>query len=327
MTQQIPESIPGGAIDLSHLAARSNAQSSAPTAPGGPAASGDAAQPGQVVDIPSIVIELTDQNFEQAIQLSTVVPVVVELNQAGSESIDVLETLVHEFEGRLVLARVDVRANPTLSQAFQVQTVPTAVAVIGGQPVPLFQGVPAEAQVRDLFQQLLQLAAQQGVTGRVNAPDLGKPAGENAESEADSGPQMNPAHADALAALERGDYAAAVEAYEQVLLKSPADQEAQAALAQVRLLHRLEGVDLDEARTGAASDPHNLEAQLRVADLDVSGGHVDDAFDRLLDLFAELTDDEDKTTIRERLLELFETVGASDPRVGRARARLANLLY
>lgn len=331
MSQQLPERIPGGAIDLSHLAPSARGAQAAPGAggagPAGAAPGAPAGQPGQVVDVPSVVFELTDQSFEQAMQLSGVVPVIVELDQRSrrGDAESVLAQVTRQSEGRVVLAQVDIDANPGLAQAFQVQTVPATVALIAGRPVPLFQGLPPEDQIRELIAQLSQLAAQQGVVGRVSAPDLGGAGEEGEPGQAE--PPVNPAHADALAALERGDYSAAIQAYEQVLLKAPADHEARAALVQVRLLHRLEGVNPDEIRRAAADAPDDVAAQLRVADLDVSGGHVEDAFDRLLELFARSTDEGHRTEIRERLVELFETVGTADPRVGAARSRLASLLY
>ncbi|CAG7601657.1 tetratricopeptide repeat protein [Leucobacter soli] len=321
MAQQIPERIPGGAVDLSHLAAA--AQASSATGP----ANGQPSSQGPVVDVPSLVIDLTDQTFEQAVQLSSAVPVVVDLWAEWCQPCKtlgpILEKVTRELGGRIVLAKVDVDANPGLAQAFQAQSIPTVVALVGGRPVPLFQGAVPEQQVREMFAQLLQLAAQQGVAGRANSPELD---GES-DAGADDAPQANPAHAEALEALDRGDFAAAVNAYEQVLAKAPADHEARAALVQVKLLERLAGAGADEIRQAAAADPGDIAAQLRVADLDVSGGHIEDAFLRLLDLFAAREDADERTAIRERLLELFEVVGVADPRVAAARTRLANLLY
>ncbi len=326
MSQQIPERIPGGAMDLSHLAPGSRGEQGAPGQTGQPAQAG---QPAQTVDMPSVVLSLDDQGFEQVMQLSNVVPVVIELTQPGRAPESVLEQVVKQFKGKIVLAKVDIDANPGLAQAFQVQSVPTVVGMVAGRPVPLFQGSAPEQQVREVFEQLSQLATQQGVVGRVNAPDLEGVAGNDGEGseQTEAVAPVNPAHESALEALERGDYTAAVEAYEHVLLKAPADHEARAALVQVRLLHRLEGTNADDVRRAAADAPDDIEAQLRVADLDVSGGHIDDAFGRLLELFVATSDDGEKTRVRERLVELFETVGTADPRVASARARLANLLY
>lgn len=319
MSQQMPERIPGGGVDLSHLASARNA-----AAPGAPAPGGDA--PGaQVVDVPALILDVSDASFEQAAQLSAIVPVVVHLWSERSEAsvafTPVLGAVTRELGGRVLLATVDVDANPGVAQAFQVQSIPTAVALVAGRPVPLFQGPVPEEQVREIFTQLLQLAAQQGVVGRVNAPDLGEePPIEPAE------PMIPEAHLAAVEAAERGDYAAAVSEWEAVLAKAPADAEARAALVQVRLLQRLEGLTLEGVRADAAAQPDDLQAQLRVADLDLSGGHIEDAFLRLLDRFA-VSDDADRAVIRERLLELFEVVGVADPRVIAARGRLANLLY
>jgi putative thioredoxin len=238
----------------------------------------------------------------------------------------VLEKVTREFGGRVLLVKVDVDANPGLAQAFQAQSIPTVVALVAGRPVPLFQGAIPEAQVREVFGQLVQLAEQQGVLGRVSAPEAGA-TGTEGSDDAPAEPPINPEHVEALDALDRGDYAAAVTAYEHVLAKAPADHEARAALVQVRLLNRLQGASAEEIRAAAAADPQNVAAQLRVADLDVSGGHIEDAFLRLLELFAATADGELRTAIRERLLELFEVVGAGDPRVAAARGRLANLLY
>jgi putative thioredoxin len=139
-------------------------------------------------------------------------------------------------------------------------------------------------------------------------------------------PELPPLHAEAFAAIEAGDYPRAIAAYEKALTENPRDEDARAGLGQVKLLDRVQGADLLAARDAAAADPLDVAAQLAVADLDISGGHVDDAFGRLLELFAALPADE-RAPVRERLLELFGLVGDADPRVIQARGRLASLLF
>ena len=325
MSQQMPERIPGGGMDLSHLASRP-----ADGRPGGAAQTGGGVGQnagGQVVDVPSLVMEVTDQTFEQIAQLSSVVPVVLDLWAEWCEPCKtlgpILEQVTRDYGGRLVLGKIDVEANPRLAQAFQAQSIPMVLALVGGRPVPLFQGAIPEGQIREFFDQLLQLAEQQGLTGRVNAAESGSEAAADTPEE----PEVPEAHLPAVEAAERGDFATAIREYESVLAKAPADAEARAALVQMKLLHRLSDVSAEQIRSAAAERPEDTEAQMRVADLDVSGGHVEDAFLRLLDLFARATDDPDRKAIRERLLELFEVVGVTDPRVIAARGRLANLLY
>ena len=234
----------------------------------------------------------------------------------------ILEKVVTEFAGRMVLAKVDVDANPQLAQAFRAQSIPMVVAVLAGQAVPLFTGAVPEEQVREVLTQLLQVAAQNGVTGTV-------PVGEDAApetSEAPAEPPMPPLHAEAFEAIEAGDYARAATAYERALAENPADADAKAGLAQVRLLERVQNVDAGAVRSAAAQAPTDVDAQFAVADLDLAGGHVEDAFARLLDLFAALPADA-RTPVRERLVELFELVGEADPRVAAARRRLTTLLF
>lgn len=304
-----------GAVDLSTLRNRP-----------APTPAGASAEPGGPQAVASLVMDVTDETFPQVLELSRTVPVVVDLwaEWCGpcKQLSPVLERVVTELGGRLVLAKVDVDANPQLSQAFRAQSIPMVVALVAGQPVPLFTGAVPEQQVRDVFAQLLQLAAQNGVTGTVPvAADA-----ETAEETGPAEPPLPPLHAEAFAAIEVGDYPRAIAAYEKALAENPRDADARAGLGQVRLLDRVQGLDLHTARAAAADAPTDVAAQFAVADLDLSGGHVDDAFGRLLELFAQLPVDE-RTPVRERLLELFALVGDADPRVVRARSSLASLLF
>ncbi|MDU0346153.1 tetratricopeptide repeat protein [Microbacterium sp. KSW2-29] len=316
MSTPAPGSVMRGAVDLSSLRNR-------PAAPAAPAASGTPADGAAPTGALPLVFDVTDATFGEVLELSRTVPVVIDLwaEWCGpcKQLSPVLEKVVTELGGRLVLAKVDVDANPQLAQGFRAQSIPMVLALVAGQPVPLFTGAVPEQQVRDVFAQLLQLAAQHGVTGTV-------PVGDATDTAPAEEPPLPPLHAEAFAAIEEGDYARAITAYEKALAENPRDADARAGLGQVRLLDRVQGADLQAARAAAAADPSGVEAQFVVADLDVVGGHVDDAFGRLLDLFAALPVDE-RAPVRERLLELFGIVGDDDARVVRARARLASLLF
>src|SRR5690606_32269494 len=211
-----------------------------------------------------------------------------------------------------LLAKVDVDQSPQIAQAFQIQSMPSVVALIGGRPVPMFTTVVDEEQARAVFAQLLDLAAQQGITGSLDG------------AASEDAPPLPPLHQEAFDAIERGDNAAAIAAYEKALKENPRDDQAAAGLAQVRLLERIAGVDLQAARQAAAENPKGLDEQFLVADLDVAGGHVEDAFDRLLDLFL---DTGREAAVKDRLVELFGLLGQTDPRVIAARTRLTSLLF
>lgn len=300
-----------GAIDLSSLARPSTPP---PGAPGGPPAAG------------GFVVDVDEASFGQLVQDSTSYPVVVLLWAPWSQvSVGLaadLGTLADEFAGRFLLARIDGEANPQIAQAFGVQSpqsLPVAVAVVAGQPLPLFQGAYPLEQVRGVIDQVIAAAAANGVTGTV--PGAGAVATEEPEE-----PPLPPLHQAAYDAIERDDLPAAQEAYTQALRENPRDAMARAGLAQVGLLTRTRDADLNAARRAAADDPGDVAAQLLVADLDVLGGKIDDAFGRLVDL-VRVTAGPERERVRLHLVDLFEVVGADDPRVGAARRALANALY
>ncbi|HWM34696.1 MAG TPA: tetratricopeptide repeat protein [Pseudolysinimonas sp.] len=315
MAQAVPPPGPSlrGAVDLSGLVRRANA----PEPPPGE-------QPGGQPEAGGLVFPATDATFESVLQLSSRVPVVIEFYAPGLQPS--LGAVVESYGGRLVLATVDGQTNPQLAQAFQVREVPAVAAVIAGRPVNLFLGIPSDEEVRQVFDELLTLAAQNGVTGRIDAGGDAAEDGEQGEPAAPVEEPLPPHHQEAFDAIGVGDYATAIAEYRQALAENPRDGLAVAGLAQVSLLQRLDGADAGALRSAAADAPQSAAAQLAVADLDVSGGHLDDAFGRLLDLFPSL-DGEAKQQVRTRLLEYFEIAGPDDPRVAAARRRLTALLY
>jgi putative thioredoxin len=271
-------------------------------------------------------LDVTEQNFQsEVLQASMRYIVVLHLWSPRSPQSqafnDVLGRVVDTYDGRLMLARVDVDANPAIAQALGAQAVPLVVAVLSGQPVPLFQGTVDEPDVRRYFDQLVTAAVQSGVTGRAEPP---AGAGVEAADDADEAP--DPRFAAADEALAADDLEGAIAEYERLLAQNPADAEVAERLAGVRLIARTKGADLSAARAAAADAPDDIDAQFLVADLDVSGGHVEDAFGRLIELVGRLSGD-DRERVRARLVELFTVVGVADPRVAQARRALASALF
>ena len=318
-----------GAVDLSALKNRPVAPPAGTVASGVPGSPGapEAAGMGDGAEAPArpLRVDITEANFQELVELSAQVPVVVALwaaySPGSAELVDVLERIVDSYDGQLVLGAADVEVFPQLAQAFQVQAVPTAVALVKGQPVPLFQGGAEEPQVRSLLDELLKVAAANGVTGRIGA---GGPGAAEAEP-----PPLPPLHQKAFDAIEAGDFAAAADAYRQALLEMPADADAKAGLAQVELMGRLQplsAADTEALRQLAATEPDNLEAQLGVADVDVAGGHVEDGLGRIV-AFIGRNFGPERETARVRLLELFDVIGTGDPRVAKARQNLARVLF
>lgn len=328
MSETTPPAGTRGAVDLSSVAGLT-APSAATAGSGMPAGPVPGQQPAARPAVPGgLVVEVTATNLQEALNRTLQVPGVLVLwGSAYSATRELLDTVVSvaaSLEGRVLVLSADLSASPELLQVFQpllVQafgqpSVPATFGLLQGQPVPLFPGIQPEAEVRAVIDQLLQAAVQNGIAGRVELEPV-----EGAEDDA-----LPPLHEAAFQAIERGDLAGAAAAYEQALAENPKDHDAELGLAQVGLMQRTTGVDLRAARAAAAADPADVDAACVVADLDVLGGHVEDAFARLLDL-VRTSDGADRDKARTHLLELFSVVGNHDERVRKGRTALMSALF
>ncbi len=315
MSTSIPSSpVPlRGAVDLAAVAAAREAQ----------AAAEQRLASGAVPPPVSLVVEVTEAGFQaEVLDRSFQVPVVLDLgaptHEASVSVSVVLEALATEDAGTWLLARVDVDTSPRIAQALQATAIPTVFAVIKGQPMALFEGPVPEAQMRQLLDEVLRVAAANGVSGRVDLDATAVPTQPE--------PEVDPNYDAAYDAIEAGDWDAAEAAYRAVLVTSPTDLDATAGLAQVDLLRRTDGVDDTAAFTAAEAEPDSLEAQALAADVELLSGRADEAFARIIELVRHTSGDE-RAAARDRLVEMFALVGEADPRVGKARTALANALF
>ena len=304
MTTQ-PNSHFRGAVDLGALAAAREAQAKAQARAADPQAA-------------SVILDVTEATFEtDVIAASSVVPVVVDLwatwCQPCTQLSPILEKLAVEDAGRWILAKVDVDAQQGIAAAFRVQSIPTVVAVIQGQVLPLFQGALPESQVRQYIDEVLRVAQQAGVAGTVGAAQ---------PPEAVAEPAEEPRWDQAAEAIEAGDFDAAHDLYEQLRVVDA--EQASAALAQVALFRRTDGVDPQAAIAAADADPQDLELATVAADVEVARGEPEAAFERLLAVVRAASD---KGPARSALVDLFALVGDADPAVIAARTKLANALF
>ena len=319
-----------GAVDLSGLKNRPAAPAPGAGPAGGPgtAPGAPAAGPGAAGRSP-FVVDVDEATFGDIVQASAQVLVVIDLWATWCEPCKqlspILERLATAAGGSWVLAKVDVDANPRIAQAFGVQSIPTVVAVAGGQPVDAFSGALPEPQVRQWITSLLdalrdQLPGIKAAEARA-AAQIGD---DQPEPEPEPEPE-DPRFVAAEQALGAGDYAAAERAYRQILDVEPANAQAVAALAQTTLLSRVEAAPPDVLEKAAAS-PDDVDLQLAAADLELASGLLKEAFDRLIGTVRR-TSDEDRTKAREHLVELFGLLPPDDEQVVKARRALAAALY
>jgi putative thioredoxin len=306
-----------GAVDLGALRASSAASQRPSTTPASPGSSApDTASPGSVSQgggapaapgSGAVIIDVTEATFQsEVLERSLTTPVVVDFwaEWCGpcKQLSPVLEKLAVEGGGSWVLAKVDVDANPRIAQMFRVQGIPMVYAVVDGQPVDAFTGVVPETQLRQWIDAVLKAGG--------------------AEVATPEDPRLDSADE----ALVNGDLDAAEQAYKKILADSPADEAAQAGLAQVGLLRRVTGVDPQAALAAAQAGPDDVDAQTLAADFEILSGHADRAYNRLVDLVRRTSGD-DRERVRRHLLSLFTMAGPDDPAVAAARRALANALF
>jgi len=270
------------------------------------------------LELPSLFAEITEANLRTYLEISTRVPLVIDFYSSQEDSValsEKLSKLADEANGAFLLGRIDVNAHARVAEAFSVQQAATVIAVLKGQPFPLFNGNVELEQITVVIKKLLEVAAGNGVTERIQVNENAQPV--------PAAPKLPKHHQEAAEALNAGENQKALEMYQQILRESPADQLAAAGLAQTELLVRVDGLDFEKVLDNS---PQNFDELMVFADALIAIGDFAVGFDALLTNYQDVSKEEQQQ-MKERLLKYFEIVGKTDPTVVSARARLTSMLF
>jgi putative thioredoxin len=269
----------------------------------------------EAISVPALVMRVDAASIRDYLPLSEKIPILMLFVQASDPASEALEksvtALVQKTSGAMIALVVDAAASPELVQAFELNQIPSAYGLLKGQPAPLFVGNQPMEQIQLVITKVLQVAKENGLTGKAVVKEIEKE------------PELSPTLSAAYAAIDSGDYKGALTLYEKALLENPNDALADAGLAQVKLLLRLEGKDLSVI---IDSDEATESAVLEKADALIATGNSAAGFKLLLDLF-EKTAKEAREPIRLRLVEMFMVAGNDNPDVVAARKSLSLMLF
>ena len=267
----------------------------------------------KVHTVPALVIQVDSNSIRDYLAISDSLPVLVLLvqeNDPSSQSLlSTVKLLTEKTAGKILTLVVDAVKSPELAQAFDLKQIPTLLGMLKGQPAPLFSGDQPVEQVQQIIDRVLEVGKENGLTGTVKV----------AEPE----PELSITHQQAFAAIEENNYPLARSLYEKALVENPNDQLAEAGLAQIKLLIRLEGKDLPTLVSSVGQDTDSV---LDRVDALVATGVASAGFEQLLVLFENTAKDQ-REPIRLRFVELFLVVGNEDPAVIKARKNLSLLLF
>ena len=267
----------------------------------------------KVQNVPALVIQVDTNSIRDYLAISDSLPVLVlfvQENDPSSQSLlSTVKLLTEKTAGKILTLVVDAVKSPELAQAFDLKQIPTLLGMLKGQPAPLFVGDQPAEQVQQIIDRVLEVGKENGLTGTVKV----------AEPE----PELSITHQQAFAAIEENNYPLARSLYEKALVENPNDQLAEAGLAQIKLLIRLEGKDLPSLASSLGQDTN---AVLDRVDALVATGAASAGFEQLLVLFENTAKDQ-REPIRLRFVELFLVVGNEDPAVIKARKNLSLLLF
>lgn len=280
------------------------------------------------------IIDVTEENFEtEVLQKSQQIPIIIDFWAPWcgpcQQLAPMLENVLNEFQGKVQLAKINIDEQQGLAAAFRVQSIPTVVAFLNGQPVDHFQGILPEESLREWVTQLvpspIDMLLQEGQILEETDPAA-------AEGKYREAAELDPKNdtiklrlAAVLVKLSRFDECGQI--IEELETRGFLEPEAEQIKSQLELQAAAdEAGGVEEARKALEADPDNADLKIALADaLAISNKH-EEALEICLAIIAE-----DKAgagvEAKATMLRIFDLLGPQSALTSAYRRKLATLLY
>lgn len=297
----------------------------------------------EMINTNPVIFDVSSAEFEaKVLKPSLQKPVIVDFWAPWcgpcKQLMPILEKVVAEMGGDVLLAKVNIDENPDLAQALRIQSVPTVYAFLGGRPIDAFQGAQPESQIKAFLHKVVQ-ASKQMQPDALDIPAALKGAAESLAAGDIMTAQniyvqilgQDERNAQAYVGLVRVFIAAGeleqakgmVDNAPEEIAKSTAFAEAKTALELA--MHKPSG-QTSEFETALAKNADDHQARLDLALVLFAENLKEEAVAHLLTII-EKNRMWNEEAARKQLLKFFEALGPVDPLVVESRRKLSSLLF
>ena len=284
------------------------------------------------------IIDITqDQFIEEVIEKSKSVPVVVDFWAPWcgpcKQLTPVLEKLVNNKNGKVILAKINVDENQGIAGQLNIQSIPTVYGFIDGKPVDAFQGAQPESKIEEMINKLIDAAPGNEIPKILEEADLlfKDQKFEEAQKIYETLIGLDPGNPKVIGGLLRclvqlkkyDDAREMLESLDDNTLKNEEILKINKLLAN---LNEDGGQDMEELKLFVKNNPNDKEKRFELAKKFLSSNESEGGFNELLIIF-EQDPKWNEEAAKRKLLEYFDLLGFNDPNVLEARKKLSSLMF